>query len=196
MTKRIVIGVTGGLASGKTVVANLFKELGAAKIDADEIAHDLLANDENVRTGIVDLFGESILGSKGVDRRKLASVVFFDKQKLRALCGVLHPKILKRIKSEADEVEESIVVVDAPLLFETHLEEYVDVSIIVNATREIQIERAMARGIPEKEASNIIENQMPFLEKERLADYVIDNKSDRVTIRKGVEEIWRKLKKT
>jgi dephospho-CoA kinase len=190
---RKVVGVTGGFCTGKTTVTDLFAEKGARRIDADGIAHRLLADDEDIRQKVVGLFGEGILEKGIIDRKKIAKEVFFDKDKLDALSGVLHPPIIQRIKEEIASHEEGVVVIDAPLLIEANLMDLVDTVVVVKAGRRIQIQRAISRGFSEKEALNIIEKQMPVSEKEKFADFVIDNSGDISITKEGVDRIWQKM---
>ncbi|MFH1305958.1 MAG: dephospho-CoA kinase [Candidatus Omnitrophota bacterium] len=194
MDKRIIIGVTGGLAAGKTTVVDMFAARGARKIDADEIAHDLLDKDGEINRKVRDLFGGEILTEGKIDRRKLAEKVFFDREKLDMLCRVLHPAIIKRIKERAAMAAETVVVIDAPLLIEAGLQNYVDIVIVVAAERQRRIERATCRGISKEEAGRIIDNQMPFSEKKKFADYIINGDKDLNSVKKGVREIWEKIR--
>ena len=193
MKKRVIIGVTGGLATGKTTVADMFAARGAVKIDADEIAHGLLKEDGGIKRKVIALFGKGILADGEIDRRKLAGEVFYDRGKLDMLCRALHPVIIRRIKEQAERFPASTIVVDAPLLIESRLHEYVDVVIVVIAGYETQIKRARDRKISEEEAKNIIDNQMPLSEKVKSADYIIDNDTDLNTIKEGVDRIWQKI---
>ncbi|MDP8298924.1 MAG: dephospho-CoA kinase [Candidatus Tantalella remota] len=191
MGKRI-IGVTGGLAAGKTTVSSLLADKGALLIDADGISHDLLDKDADVIQKVVSAFGEDILTEGKVDRRKLAGQVFFDREKLEKLCGILHPGIIREIKDRVERSESDVVVIDAPLLLEAGLGEYVDEVVVVTATEDIQVRRAKERGIKEEEARCIISKQMPVSEKVKSADHVIDNGSDIEKIKEGVEKIWQR----
>lgn len=192
MAKKI-IGVTGSLASGKTTIANMFADKGAVKIDADEIAHEILKENGLPRDRAIDIFGNDILLEGDIDRRKLAEKVFFDRKKLDDLCRVLHPAVIRRIKDLVARHEEEIVVIDAPLLLEAGLGEYVDVVVVVTADRDTQIKRATDRGISEDEARSIIKSQMPLAEKTRSADYIIDSSGSVEKMKEGVEKIWKKI---
>ncbi|MEA3489104.1 MAG: dephospho-CoA kinase [Candidatus Omnitrophota bacterium] len=192
MAKKL-IGITGGLASGKTTVADMFVVLGAVKIDADEIAHRLLEEDNEVRRKVGGLFGDDILTSGSIDRRKLAEKVFSAREKLDQLCRIIHPVIIQRIKDRIRDLGDSVIVIDAPLLIEAGLNDYVDVVIVVTARVNIQIERAKDRGISEEEARNVLDNQMPLWEKTKFADYIIENDTDLQTIKEGVKKIWQKM---
>ena len=188
-----IIGVTGGLATGKTTVTDLFVERGAVRIDADAIAHDVLENDSEVKKKVIGLFGDAVTPGGSVDRRKLARIVFFDKEKLGKLCKITHPAIIKRIADRVQAAGDRVVVIDAPLLIESALNEEVDIVVVVTADLKTQIKRAVERGIGAEEAKNIIDNQMPLSRKEELADYIIDNDGNFEKIKEGVDRIWQKI---
>jgi dephospho-CoA kinase len=194
MAKKL-IGVTGGLATGKTTVSDMFAAKGAEKIDADEIAHRLLEEDKGIQFKVVDIFGKQILLEGKIDRRKLAEEVFHDKLKLNTLCRIMHPTIIFRIKEQVERSKMERVVIDAPLLIEAGLNEYVDVVVVVTADIDAQIKRATRRGILKEEARRIIDCQMALSEKARFADYIIDNNGnkDLDEIKKGVDRIWQEM---
>ncbi|MFH1837765.1 MAG: dephospho-CoA kinase [Candidatus Omnitrophota bacterium] len=188
-----IIGITGGVAAGKTTVADMFVKKGARLVDADSIAH-MLINEDGMKKRIAEEFGDELIKDGKVDRLALRKKVFSDKKKIEILSGILHPLIIARIKNEAEREKESgTVVIDAPLLVECGLNNYVDKVIVVKAKRATRIKRALTRGLTEDEVLGIMESQLPQKEKERVADYIIDNDNDLETIRKGVEEIWQKV---
>ncbi|MFH1395710.1 MAG: dephospho-CoA kinase [Candidatus Omnitrophota bacterium] len=192
--KTVVIGVTGGVASGKTMVADIFAAKGAVKIDADKIAHTILKENQRVKREIITFFGKNILSNGQIDRKKLAREVFSDKNSLTELCRIMHPEIISRIKHEVELVKTGVVVIDAPLLIESGLNDYVDIVVLVSAAEELQIKRAVSRGISEIEAKEIIMNQMPLSEKAEYADYIIDNTKNLSNLRKGAELTWKRIK--
>jgi dephospho-CoA kinase len=190
----MIIGITGGLATGKTTVADMFVERGAVKVDADQISHEILEKDEGVRRAIAEVFeGKAVTGGE-IDRRELAGKVFFDKRKLDKLSSILHPPIIRRIKEEIERNKDKVVVLDAPLLIEADLKDIVDILIVVFADYETQVKRAADRGISEQEARNIIAMQMPLTEKVKFADFTIDNSDENLQkVKEGVEKIWQKV---
>ena len=200
MKNNVVIGVTGALASGKTTVADMFAEKGALKIDADKIARELLENDKHIRQMVIDAFGNAILTGADIDRRKLAGRVFFSSADLDKLRRILHPPVIEKIKASVAASGTREIVIDAPLLIESGLNEIADVIVVLKASRETQISRATDRGISEEEAENIIANQMPLTEKLKFADNIIDDDENSVEkldeIKKGVDEIWKKVQRT
>ena len=195
MTKKLLIGVTGSLASGKSMVTEMLCAKGAGCIDADKVSHEVLRQNEEVKHKVMDIFGEDIFTDGEIDRRKLAGKVFFNSGRLKELCDILHPVIISRIEEQANDLETEFVVVDAPLLIETGLNEVVDVVVVVACEHDLSIERAMGRGISREEADNILKNQMPVSEKETFADYVINNDSSVEITKEGVEKLWQNLQK-
>ncbi len=193
--RRLVVGLTGGLASGKSTAAEMFSALGAKIIDADKIAHDILVDDARIKKAVIDLFGEEITQNGEIHRKKLAEKVFNNKKNLEMLCNLLHPEIISKIKNQIERNVENIVIVDAPLLIESNLADSMDVVIVVARGEEKQIENAARRGISRREAESILQNQISILEKIRSADYVIENNENLCDMKKGVDEIWKKLKK-
>ncbi|MFQ5953153.1 MAG: dephospho-CoA kinase [Candidatus Omnitrophota bacterium] len=188
-----VIGVTGGLATGKTTVVDMFVAKGAVKIDADVVSHRLLLEDEDIKRKVTKVFGDDIVVNGEIDRRKLAEKVFFDKEGLEYLDRILHPAIIGRIKEEIKRNKDKVVVLDAPLLVETDLQDIVDIVVVVFCDHETQIKRAADRGISEHEAKSIIAMQMPMTEKVKFADFTIDNSNEEMKAAKeGVDKIWQK----
>jgi dephospho-CoA kinase len=193
----MVIGITGGLATGKTTIVDMFVEKGAVKIDADEISHRLLEKDADIQSKVAKLFGKEMLNGETINRKKLGGTVFFDKDKLDKLSNILHPEIIRCIRDEIKHYEDQVVVLDAPLLIETGLEDIVDILIVVFTDYETQLKRAASRGISEQEAKNIIAMQMPLAEKVKFADFIIDNSSEDTKMTKeGVDKIWQKVQTT
>ena len=190
--KKKIIGITGSLATGKTLATDIFVSLGAERIDADRIAHSLLEEDEEVKAELIKAFGEGILSGGEIDRKKLRETVFLDKEKLKKLSEVTHPVIIERIKKEVASSPKEVVVIDAPLLIEAGLHDYVDIVVVISSSEETQIKRALERGLTEEEARRIIKNQMPLEEKKKFADYVIDNDEEKEKVKEGVKKIWQK----
>lgn len=173
-----IIGLTGGIASGKSLVSRTLKGLGMTVIDADDISHEILAHDTSIRQEVVRTFGKEVLNEEGeIDRGKLGRVVFFqDPEARKALESILHPPIRKAMWKRAQESRNNYVVLDIPLLIETGAHERVDLVVVVYATRELQIQRLMARDeISRQEAMRKIETQLSLEEKVFAADYIINN---------------------
>jgi dephospho-CoA kinase len=173
-----IIGLTGGIASGKSLVSRTLKGLGMTMIDADDISHEILAHDTAIKQEVVQTFGKEVLNEEGeIDRGKLGSIVFFQKPELRKdLEAILHPSIREKMWKRARESRSNDVVLDIPLLIETGAHERVDLVVVVYATRELQIQRLMARdGISRQEAMGRIDTQLPLEEKVSAAHYIINN---------------------
>lgn len=176
----IRIGLTGGIASGKTTVANWLKHQGIALVDADQIARQVVAPYEEGLARIRAHFGDSVLQKDGsLDRSKLGQLVFSQPRKLEELNELLHPLIRARMKTQLADLEEhghSFVFLDIPLLFESHLEDWVDRILVVYVPQELQLRRLMARNHLDSQAAEArIHAQLPLEEKVKRADAVINN---------------------
>lgn len=175
-----VIGLTGGIATGKSSVARYFQDRGAMVIDADQLARAAVEPGSPCLEEVIAAFGEDLRASDGsLDRKRLGSLVFSDSRKRRRLEGILHPEIKRlaegRIASAAD-AGHRVVFYMAPLLIEAGVTSRVDEVWVVTVRPEVQLERLMLRdGLSRDEALRIIGSQMPLAEKERHGRVVIDN---------------------
>ena len=198
MKKNLIIGLTGGIACGKTTVAGLFHNFGADVIDADSVGHRVLREDPYVKKKLVATFGTSILDSKEeIDRSKLGRIVFNSPDQMQALSKIVHPPIIERIEADINEksssAEKSIIVIDAALLIELNLMHIVDFVVLVYADESIQMQRLAQRGLSYEDAQRRINSQMPSHEKARFADFVIYNNGSLSNTVKQAEEVWRAL---
>jgi dephospho-CoA kinase len=171
-----VIGLTGGIASGKSLVSQTLRGLGMMVVDADAIGHEILAKDDVVKQEVVKAFGKEVLSIEGaVDRRRLGAIVFQDPEARRTLERILHPAISAQLWKKAQE-ERDDVVLEVPLLIEQGGYQRVDLVVVVYATRERQIQRLMDRDkLSTDEAIRRIDAQLPLEEKVSYADYIINN---------------------
>ncbi|MFH1857272.1 MAG: dephospho-CoA kinase [Candidatus Omnitrophota bacterium] len=197
----IIIGLTGSIASGKTTAAKLFKKKGAAVIDADKIVHRLYGSCTECRNKIKKTFGEGILNKdKTINRKCLGKIVFSDIEALEKLCGIVHPLVIHEIKSNLKLIKlnkkKTMVVIDAPLLFETGLDKLTDFNVCVSVPKKIMIKRLFKKGIlGEKEIMSRLKNQMPVKEKKSKSDFIINNAGSFSDLYKEIENILKKIKK-
>lgn len=194
-TEKPLIGIIGGIGSGKSTVAAEFKKLGCAVIDADAIAHELLKEDE-VRNEVMQLFGPGVLNAHGeLDRKRLAAIVFADAPRLAALNKVVHPRVLQRTEQliaqyNADSHTKAIVL-DVPLLVEVGWADRCDRVIFVACDRKRRVERARANGLLSDREIEIRENSQISLDKKAgWADSIVDNNSDFSTLVRQIKEIF------
>lgn len=176
----LIIGLTGSIGTGKSTIANRFKELDIPVVDADLIARQVVEPGEAAYEQIVATFGEGILQlDKTLDRKALGAIVFQDGTKRKELNAIIHPAIRKELIHQRDQyVDEGVkcVVVDIPLLYESNLIDYVDKVLVVYVDEEVQLQRVVSRdNSTEKEAKQRIASQIPVAEKAKQADAVIDN---------------------
>lgn len=195
-----IIGILGGIGSGKSTVAAEFAKLGCKVIDADKIAHRLL-DKKDVREKIIRLFGECILDLKGkIDRKKLADIVFGDAGKLASLNKIIHPLVLQRAEELIKQYQAEVgvvgeppvqaIVLDMPLLVEVGWDKRCDKLIFVDCKRQLRTNRAKKIGISD-ENLKIRENfQIPLDNKVKLADNVINNNSGFPALAKQVADIF------
>lgn len=193
----LVVGLTGGIASGKSTISNMIKEKGFTVIDADVEARIAVEIGRPAYNKIVEYFGEEILQEdKTIDRGKLGAIVFNDKEKREKLNSFVHPEVRKQMltkKEEALKNNEKLVVLDIPLLFESKLTYMVDKVLLVYVDEDTQLKRLMDRnGFTEEEAKARIRSQMPLREKLKMSDGVIDNNGTIEESRKQLDEILTK----
>jgi len=197
----LILGVTGGIASGKSAVARMLEESGAPALDFDFIARQIVEPGKPAFEEIVALFGGKVLQrDRSLDRKKLASIVFQDEHKRKALENITHPRIVDAFLDQVGEITHrdpyAIIQAVIPLLFEANLRHLVHKVLFVYIPREMQIERLMKRdGISREAAQNILKAQLPIDEKLGYADYVIHNEGTLEDTRKQVEQVWEELKK-
>jgi dephospho-CoA kinase len=192
----LLVGLTGGIASGKSTVSAMLAERGAEVIDADHIARQVVMPGTRAWCRIRDHFGPGVLHNDGqIDRQALADIVFADQAKLTVLNEITHPEIFARIadRLEAHHDQDVVVVLDAALLIEAGLADGVDVVIVTHSPREIQVERLRAKGMGERDASSRIEAQLAPDQRLARADIVIDNSGSLEDLGRRVDEVWKQL---
>lgn len=188
----MVVGLTGSIASGKTLVTNYLKKLNYQVIDSDEISHNVLFIDD-VKKEVVNTFGEQVLINNVIDRKILGNIIFNDSNKKTLLESIMFPYIVSGIKKQLSLLS-GIVFLDAPLLLEYNLEYLVDKIIVIKVEEDIQIKRLMERDNITKEfAIKKIKSQLPSSEKEKYANYIIDNSYDINNTYNQVDEILKQL---
>ena len=170
------IGITGGIGSGKTYVSEVFFSLGIPVFNADVESNRLIRSSEKLKSLLKDSFGHDIYTNGILDKKKLASIVFSDKEKLENLNSIIHPIVKQKFKDWCKQLNSSYVIKEAAILFESSSDKGLDAVICVSAPLNIRIDRAIKRdGSSEKEIKNRIENQISQEEKENLSDYIIVN---------------------
>lgn len=187
---RLIIGLTGGIGSGKSTVANEFTALGINVVDADKIARQVVAPGQRALTEIELYFGTDVLNAVGeLDRAKLRNVIFKSENKKQWLNNLLHPIIRDTILTEITAAESEYVMLEAPLLLENKLTQYTNVTLVVDVTEAIQIERAMQRdGNSRSQIQAIMDAQISREKRLQQADYIIDNNStDLVALKQQVK---------
>jgi dephospho-CoA kinase len=195
----LIIGLTGGIATGKSTVVAMFERRGARILDFDVMARVVVEPGTPALKDIVAYFGQSVLKKdRTLDRTKVGEIVFGDAEKRKTLEGFIYPRLFEEYARRVKEIEEkhpdALVLVDTPLLFEANLEHMFEKIIVVHSTREEQIERIVERdGLGREDAFRRLEAQMPTEEKLKRADYIIHNSGSLEDVESEVDEIWETL---
>ena len=197
VNRKPVIGLAGGIGSGKSLVARMLQRLGALIIDADELAKASLEK-EDVKSAIKAVWGEEVLTAAGqIDRAALAARVFSEPQGLRMLEYIIHPQVLKAQRNLCHQAnldsDTKAVVIDAPLLFEAYLDFECDFVIFVDAGADIRAARVAERGWSPEELARREQNQLPLDFKKDRAEYIVKNDSDADTLRCQVEQVFGRI---
>ena len=192
-----IIGITGGIGTGKSTVATMLGELGAVTINADDAAREVLAPDSEGLLEVAAAFGPEVIHPDGsLDRAKLATIVFEDSEARKRLEAITHPRILALMRKWIDRARkpnplDAIIAVEVPLLFEAGMEGWFDRIVVVSASEPSQIKRLRERShISEGEAIARIKAQMPLAEKSARAHHVIPNDGSLADLRKAVKRLW------
>ncbi len=193
-----IIGLTGGIGSGKSTVAQFLKELGAVVIDADKVGHEILESDAEVGQEVVAAFGNRVLTPDGnISRHKLGRIVFGNPEFLAGLNRIMHPRIAERVEAQLEEYRRQgakVVVLEAPLLLEAGWAPLVD-EVWVTVVPEVTVLRRLEErtGLSEAESLARIHSQLPVAERVGQADVIIDTDCTLDELKARVEELWRKL---
>ena len=196
----ILVGLTGGIATGKSTVAKMFNQRGAVVIDADALAREVVRPGKPAWRAILKTFGRNVLNpDRTVNRHALGHIVFRNRSKLRRLERIIHPRVAREqtrlTKAIARKNPRAVVIYEVPLLFEAAVDTRVDQTIVVTAYRETQISRLKKRnGLSRTEAIRRIRNQMPLSKKVRLADHVLDGALSKSVLRRNVRQLFRTLR--
>lgn len=194
-----IIGLTGGIATGKSTVVEMLRLRGAKIIDADQLAREVVEPNQPAWQEIVSWLGDAVqLPDNSLDRAKIAELVYGDSQKLKTLNGIIHPRVGTRILELTREIEQAdpnaVIVYDIPLLIEAGMQEMVDLILLVYAPRELQFKRLRERdGLNPEEAEQRLTAQLPIDEKKRYAHQIIDNSGSLAETEKQVDLFWSDL---
>ena len=196
----IIVGLTGSVGTGKSTVANSFKELGAYVIDWDELAREVVRPRSKAWKEIVEHFEKDVFNEDlTINRQKLAEIVFSDKEKLEKLNQIVHPEVFEEDERIANEIRsidpDALIIKDIPLLFELTRPVFVDKIVVVSASEQTQLRRLEEKGMSREDAQNRIKSQFPLEEKIKSADFVINNDGSLEETKRQVEEIYSLLMK-
>jgi dephospho-CoA kinase len=191
------VAVTGGIACGKSCLAEYLKARDTAVCDADELAHGILVDSDAVRERIQREFGSDIIDCDGrVDRKRLGDIVFLDRGRLAVLNAIVHPAVKARLKKWLMERESEgalMAVAVVPLLFEASMDSGWDAIVCVVSAEEIQLQRLLGRGLSPEQCRARINAQLPLREKAGRSDYVIENNGSLPEFEKKIDDVFREI---
>ena len=199
MRRFLLVGLTGGIATGKSTVSEMLRRRGAVIIDADVLAREVVAPGEPALATIAEEFGRDVIAADGtLDRPRLGAIVFADPTRRKRLEAITHPAIHERFARRVAELVEQgfagLVFFDAAVMIESGSYKLMERMVVVVTDEPTQIARQMARDrVSREEAERKIRSQMPLSEKAKLADYVIDNSGDRAGTEAQVDRVWQAL---
>lgn len=194
-----IIGLTGGIGSGKSTVTDYLIARGFPVLDADKIAREIVLPGSEMLIQLTSVFGKSILMQDGsLDRKKLGDIVFSDPEKKKTLDGLMHTRILElihdRILEYREETVHKLIFIDAPLLFETGLDKSVSETWVIDVDEETRIKRIMERdGLKREDIAMRISNQMARDEKNKRADVILDNTGNQEALYQQIEQLLQKI---
>ena len=193
--ERILIGLTGNIATGKSAVGRMLAEMGALVIDADRVAHEVMEPDGAAFAALIDAFGSEVLPPAGtVDRRRLGDIVFRDPAALARLEAAVHPAVIQEVGRRIAATDAAVVVVEAIKLLEAGMHRAYDALWVVTAPRDLQIKRLVStRGLTPAEAALRVDAQAPQEEKAALADLVLVNDGSLAHLWAQVRAAWERL---
>jgi len=192
----LLVGLTGGIGSGKSTVASLLEQRGAVLVDADVFAREAVRAGTPAFDAVCRRFGDEIVGDNGeLDRAALASIVFADRAALDDLEAIVHPEVRRMVADtlQAELDTDHVVVLVNPLLIEMGAHRDCDVVVVVSAAQETQVRRSMARGMDETDVRSRIAQQLSLEERARLADVILDNEGSLEELTQEVDVLWRDL---
>ncbi len=188
-----LVGITGGVASGKTTVRKFFEDLGAVSVDADMLCHEKI---EEIKGELVKEFGEEVVKNGKVNRKRLREIIFRDDEARKRLEEILHPYVKEEIlRYRGKRDEKGVVICEVPLLFEVGWENIFDEIVVVNRCEDKRVKSLVEKGFTEKQAKQIIRIQLPLEEKVKRAHHVIDNQENLSSTFLQVKNLWERWAK-
>jgi dephospho-CoA kinase len=192
----VTLGVTGGLGAGKSTACQRFKENGAVIFDADSVAKEILQTTQEVQDRIAEEFGTDVVKDGRVDTRKLASQAFSNEENQSILNNIVHPYVIEAFEKRRDELEKKVglLVVDAPLIFESGFDSHLDHTLLIFASLKMRIARALRRGnLTREEILRRMDLQMPEEDKRDLASFVIENNGSIEELNQEIDKLYQQL---
>tara|TARA_R110002096_G_scaffold21043_7_gene68753 strand:+ start:106047 stop:106625 length:579 start_codon:yes stop_codon:yes gene_type:complete len=184
----MIVGITGGIGAGKTTVSNIFGQLGIPVYEADYHSKNLLDIDEELKSSLVELLGNSILNNSKIDREKMAAIIFNDEQLLKRANALIHPRVALHFEKWRNNQKSPYIIKEAAILFESGSYKDCDKVIVVSAPKELRIERVKKRsGLSRQQIMARMEKQWPEEQKIKLADYIVINDGEHSLIKQSLD---------
>ena len=192
LKNKVIIGITGGIASGKTTAAKFFYKKGIPVIDADRIGHQILQQEE-VKEKILSAFGKDVISENQINRQELGKIVFRNQDKLKKLNNIVHPILIKKILQSIKSLNENIIIIDAALLLDWNLDEICTYVILITTKKSIQIKRLMTyKNLSNKDAISRISSQKKPTQKRDFI--IIENNSTLSEFEEKLQKVWDEMK--
>ncbi len=192
----VTLGITGGLGSGKSSACQRLKEKGAVIFDADKIAKEILQTVPEVQEKIAEVFSEAIIKNGVVDNQKLAAIAFSNEENQSSLNNIIHPFVIEEFEKERESMQnrEGLLVIDAPLIFESGLDSHLDYTVLIYATYKLRIARAIRRGnLSRDQILKRMDLQMPEEAKRELASFIVENNGSIEHLYEEIDKLYNEL---
>lgn len=192
----VTLGVTGGLGAGKSIACQRFKENGALIFDADTVAKEILQNSKEIQAQIAEEFGLDVVINGRVDTQRLASLAFSNEENQSTLNNIVHPYVIEAFEKKCDELEKKhgLLIIDAPLIFESGFDSHLDHTLLIFASLKLRIARALRRGnLNREEILRRMDLQMPEEDKRALASFVIENNGSIEELNQEIDKLYQQL---
>ncbi len=190
LKSKVIIGITGGIGTGKTTAAKFFYKKGISVIDADRIGHQILQQEE-VKEKILSTFGKNVISENQINRQELGKIVFQNQDELKKLNNIVHPILIKKILHSIESLNETIIIIDAALLLDWNLDEICTYVILITTKKSIQIKRLMTyKKLSNKDAISRISSQK---KPSRKIDFIIENNSTLSEFQEKLQKVWNLL---
>lgn len=192
----VTVGITGGLGAGKSTASKFLEEKGAYVFNADVVAKELLKSDPDIKKQLIDAFGMEIIKDGEIDSERLAKISFASEENQNIINNIVHPCVIEEFSKKLEELNNryDLVIVDAPLIFESGFDSHLDYTVLIYSTYKTRLERALRReNLSREDILRRMELQMPEEEKRELASFIIENNGTIEQLKAAIDEFYQNL---